>query len=301
MKIKRENKVRLSNYLKQKNGASVDPDSIFDVQIKRIHAYKRQLLNAIHILHIYNDLCEHPDLDIVPRTYIMAGKAAPSYYYAKSVIKLITLIAEMINKNPRVRDKLHVEFLENYGVSIAELVFPASDVSEQISTASKEASGTGNMKFMMNGAITIGTMDGANIEIYEHVGDDNFISFGLSVAQVLEYYANGGYNSWDIYASDERLKLIIDELSNGFFSLAPHDECINIRRSLLDYNDEFFVLKDFDGYLTAHEKIDRLYRDKKKWLSMSAMNIAHSGSFSSDNTIRQYAEEIWKIAPRVDI
>ena len=296
-KIKRENKVRLSNYLLAKSGAKVDPDSIFDVQIKRIHAYKRQLLNALHILHLYNELREDPSIDAVPRTFIIGGKAAPSYYYAKNIIKLITSLAQVINNDPRVRDRLHVEFLENYCVSVAELVFPASDVSEQISTASKEASGTGNMKFMMNGAITIGTMDGANIEIRDFVGEDNFVRFGLSVAQVLEYYAKGGYNSWDVYAADERLRLVIEELTNGFFPFAPRHEFDSVRRSLLDYNDEYFVLKDFDSYAAAQKKIDALYRDKKKWLSMSAINIAYSGAFSSDNTINKYANEIWKVIP----
>jgi len=296
-KIKRQNKIRFSNYLFKYFGKSVDPDSIFDVQIKRIHAYKRQLLNAFHIMHLYNELCEDPSIDVVPRTFIIGGKAAPSYYYAKNIIKLITSLSDIINNNPRVRDKLHVEFLENYSVSVAELVFPASDVSEQISTASKEASGTGNMKFMMNGAVTIGTMDGANIEIRDNVGDDNFITFGLSVEQVLDFYANGGYNSWDIYAADERLRIIIDQLTNGFFNSVPRYEFENIRRSLLDYDDEFFVLKDFDSYALAQKKIDALYRDRTKWLSMSAMNIAHSGSFSSDNTIGQYASDIWNVTP----
>ena len=297
--IKRNNKIRLSNYLMQKTGSPVDPDSIFDVQIKRIHAYKRQLLNAFHIMYLFNELCEDPTLEIAPRTFIIAGKAAPSYYYAKNIIKLVTSLSDMINKTPRVRDKLRVEFLENYNVSVAELVFPASDVSEQISTASKEASGTGNMKFMMNGAVTIGTMDGANIEICDLVGEENFVSFGLSVEQVLGYYANGGYSSWDIYRADERLRIVIDQLTNGFFSSVTHYEFDNIRRSLLDYNDEFFVLKDFDSYVKAHEKIDSLYRDKKRWLSMSAMNIAHSGAFSSDNTINQYASEIWNVNPAI--
>ena len=295
--IKRDNKVRLSNYLKAKNGASVDPDSIYDVQIKRIHAYKRQLLNAIHIMHLYNELSEDPTLDVVPRTFIIGGKAAPSYYYAKNIIKLITSLMDKINNNPRVRDKLHVEFLENYNVGVAELVFPASDVSEQISTASKEASGTGNMKFMMNGAVTIGTMDGANIEIHEHVGDDNFITFGLSVEQVLGYYANGGYISWDVYMADERLRRIIDQFTNGFFNSASLHEFDNIRRSLLDYNDEFFVLKDFDSYVAAQRNIDAIYHDKHRWLSMSAVNIAQSGAFSSDSTIDQYANDIWRVKP----
>jgi starch phosphorylase len=298
-RIKRQNKERLAAYIADTSGVKVDPASMFDVQIKRIHAYKRQLLNVLHIMHLYNEIIDSPGLDMVPRTFIIGGKAAPSYYYAKSVIKLITSLASIVNGDPRVKGRLKVVFLENYSVSVAELVFPASDVSEQISTASKEASGTGNMKFMMNGAITVGTMDGANIEIKELVGDDNFITFGLSVEDVLAYYASHSYRSADIYAADERLRRVVDQLANGFFDSAavPKHEFGNIKRSLLDYNDEFFVLKDFDGYAKAHKKVDELYRNRRKWLAMSAVNIAQSGAFSSDSTIRQYASEIWKVAP----
>ena len=295
--IKRANKQRLSDYIMAHTGVAVDPGSIFDVQVKRIHAYKRQLLNVLHIMHLYNEILDDPDVDIAPRTFIIGGKAAPSYYFAKGVIKLINSVASMVNSDRRVKDRLKVIFLENYCVSVAELIFPASDVSEQISTASKEASGTGNMKFMMNGAVTVGTMDGANIEIREKVGDENFITFGLSVAEVLEYYRNRTYVSNDVYAADERLRRAVDQLTNGYFSSVPRDEFLNIRRSLIEYNDEFFVLKDFDAYVKAQKVVEELYRDRKRWLAMSAVNIAMSGAFSSDNTIRQYASEIWKVAP----
>jgi starch phosphorylase len=299
-RVKRENKARLAKFIKSSLGVAVDPSSIFDVQIKRIHAYKRQLLNVLQIMHQYNEILDDPDIDIVPRTYIIGGKAAPSYYFAKNVIKLINSIAAIINNDKKVRDRIKVIFLENYSVSVAELVFPASEVSEQISTASKEASGTGNMKFMMNGAVTIGTMDGANIEIRDQVGDENFVTFGLSVSEVLDYYRNGRYVSNDVYAADERLRRVVDQLTNGFVVDVPRDEFVNIRRSLLDYNDEFFVLKDFDGYLAAQRRVDELYRDRKRWLAMSAVNIARSGAFSSDNTIRQYASDIWKVAPLLE-
>jgi starch phosphorylase len=296
-RIKRANKERLAAYVRDKAGVSVDPSSIFDVQVKRIHAYKRQLLNVLHIMHLYNEILDKPGVEMAPRTFIVGGKAAPSYYYAKNVIKLFTSLADMINGDPAVKDRLKLVFLENYCVSVAELVFPASDISEQISTASKEASGTGNMKFMMNGAITVGTMDGANIEIRDLVGDDNFIRFGLSVDEVLAYYANRSYSSWDVYVADERVRRVVDQLTSGFIRDIPKNEFANIRRSLLDYNDEFFVLKDFDSYVKAQAKAESLYSDRGKWLSMSAVNIAQSGAFSSDNTIRQYASEIWKVSP----
>ncbi|MCL2747433.1 MAG: glycogen/starch/alpha-glucan phosphorylase [Oscillospiraceae bacterium] len=295
--IKRMNKERLAAFIKDHNGIIVDPDSLFDVQIKRIHAYKRQLLNALHILHLYNRLCDNPDADITPRTFIIAGKAAPSYYYAKNIIKLINELSFMINKNPRVREKLRVVFLENYSIPMAELIFPASDVSEQISTASKEASGTGNMKFMMNGAVTIGTDDGANIEIRELVGDDNFFLFGMAVEDILRYYHEGGYNSRKVTADDPRLSRLMGQLHGGLFTHLPHDEFINIVRSLQDYNDEFFVLGDFDSYAAAQERVGLAYRDQTSWHRRSLVNIAHSGVFSSDRTISQYASEIWRIAP----
>ena len=294
-RVKRQNKVRLANYIKDKSNIILNPDAIFDVQIKRIHAYKRQLLNVLHILYLYNEILDDPGYDMIPRAFIIGGKAAPSYYYAKSIIKLITTVADRINNDPLVKDRIKVVFLENYSVSSAEMIFPASDISEQISTASKEASGTGNMKFMMNGAITVGTMDGANIEIKEAVGEDNFITFGLTVKEVLDYYSYGGYNSWDVYHSNAKLRRVVDELANGFFNKVPRDEFATVKKSLLDYLDEYFVLKDFDSYVMAQNEADFLYRNQKKWTAMSIVNIARSGKFSSDNTIKQYATELWRI------
>ena len=296
--IKRENKKKLASYIKEHNNITVDPDSIFDVQVKRFHAYKRQHLNAMHINYLYNRLLEDSSFDMLPRTFIFSGKAAPSYYFAKSMIKYVNDLSYVINNDPRVKDRIKVVFLENYSVGLAEHIFPASDVSEQISTASKEASGTSNMKFMMNGAITIGTDDGANIEIRELVGDENFILFGISVEEVLSYYTQGGYSSVGVYDNDPRIRKIIDELATGsIFPEASREAFVSIIRSLLDYNDEFFVLRDFDSYVKAHERVDALYRDKDTWNRMMLMNIAQSGHFSSDNTINQYARDIWKIEP----
>ena len=295
--IKRKNKERLADFIKKNNGVKIDPDSLFDVQVKRIHAYKRQLLNALHILHLYNQLRDNLSIDLTPRTFIIAGKAAPSYYYAKNIVKFINEMSYLINKDPLTNGKLKLVFLENYGIPMAELIFPASDLSEQISTASKEASGTGNMKFMMNGAVTIGTDDGANIEIRELVGDDNFFLFGLSVEEVLRYYREGGYNSQALAAGDPRLSRIMKQLHGELFSHLPNDEFTNIVRSLLDYNDEFFVLRDFDSYASAQKRVDMAYRDPMAWHRMSLVNIAHSGVFSSDRTISEYASEIWRINP----
>ncbi len=296
-RVKRQNKERLAAYIMKNNGIAVDPDSLFDVQVKRIHAYKRQLLNALHILSLYNSLCDNPAQAFVPRTFVIAGKAAPSYYYAKSVIKLINELANVVNDDPRVAGRLKVVFLENYGIAMAEQIFPASDLSEQISTATKEASGTGNMKFMLNGAVTIGTGDGANIEIRAAVGDENFILFGLSVAEVLAYHAQGGYNSSELCAADPGLSRMMEQLSGGLFSRLPHDEFAGITRSLLQYNDEYFVLRDFDSYAQAQKRAAALFSDRKAWAAMSVENIAHAGIFSSDNTIAQYAEKIWRIEP----
>ncbi|MDR1571234.1 MAG: glycogen/starch/alpha-glucan phosphorylase [Clostridiales Family XIII bacterium] len=294
--IKRLDKERLAKYIHDTQGIKLNLDSIFDVQVKRIHAYKRQLLNALHVQHLYNELLEDPNAEIAPRTFIFAGKAAPSYYYAKSIIKYINELSRLIDSDKRVSEKLKVVFLENYNVSLAELIFPASDVSEQISTASKEASGTGNMKFMMNGAVTIGTNDGANIEIRQLVGDENFVLFGLSVSEVLDYYKNGGYNSRELYDSDPDIRRLLDQISGGaFFAGTARDDFSSIIRSLLDYNDEFFVLRDFASYAEAQRKVDRLYRQRALWSRMSLNNIAMSGHFSSDNTIGQYARDIWRL------
>ncbi len=295
--IKRKNKERLAAYIMKCNGVAVDPDSIFDVQVKRIHAYKRQLLNALHVMHLYNQLKDDPGMDMVPRTFVIAGKAAPSYYYAKNIIKFINELGRVIHNDPIVDGRLKLIFLENYGIPMAELIFPASDVSEQISTASKEASGTGNMKFMMNGAVTVGTNDGANIEIRELVGDDNFFLFGLSVEEVLSYYQNGGYDSAALCAADPRLSRMMSQMQGKLFSRLPQDEFVNIVRSLVQYNDEFFVLRDFDDYAAAQRRVDAAYRNQQLWQRKSLENIAHAGHFSSDHTIGLYASDVWHISP----
>ena len=294
--IKLGKKEALAQYISSKYQLTLNVNSIFDIQIKRIHSYKRQILNVLHIMDLYNRLKANPDLAITPRTFIFAGKAAPGYYIAKQTIKLINIMAELINKDTTIQDKLKVVFLENYSVSLGELLFPAADVSEQISTASKEASGTGNMKFMMNGAITIGTLDGANVEIHHAVGDENIFIFGLRAEQVLNYYQHGGYCAWDIYNSDQRIKTVLEQLVNGFFPKEKEEF-----RPLYDYlllnNDEFFVLKDFAAYADAHVRLEERYQHKREWLKMSITNIAHSGNFSSDRTISEYAKGIWNIKP----
>ena len=294
--VKRERKQILGERIRKQTGIVIDSDSIFDVQVKRLHAYKRQLLNVFHIMYLYNRLKEDSSFDIHPRTFIFGAKASPGYYYAKRVIKLINSLADKVNNDPSINGRLKVIFLENYRVSLAEDIFPAADVSEQISTASKEASGTGNMKFMMNGALTIGTLDGANIEIKEEVGEENMFIFGLTAEQVLNYYQNGGYRSSEYYHHDKRIQQVLEQLVNGFFpDVDDHFEPIH--DSLLMQNDEYFVLKDFASYIDAQERVDAAYRDRNHWLTMSAKNIAHSGFFSSDRTIRQYANEIWGLEP----
>ncbi|CEP91707.1 glycogen phosphorylase [[Clostridium] sordellii] len=290
--IKQENKKNLSKIINQKNEININENSIFDVQIKRLHAYKRQLMNALHILHMYHELLDNPNLNIEPRTFIFGAKAAPGYYFAKCVIKLINELAQKINNDTRVKDKLKVVFLENYGVSLAEKIIPATNVSEQISTTTKEASGTGNMKFMMNGAITIATLDGANIEIHDQIGDKNMVLFGLKANQVLEYSKFGGYSSADLYSNNFYIKRVVDDLVNGFIPNIV-EEGREIYNSLITYNDEFFVLRDFENYVEAQKKINDLYIDKNHWNNMSLINIANSGIFSSDRTIKEYANEIW--------
>jgi starch phosphorylase len=295
-KIKQNNKQKLANKIANQTGLTIDPSSIFDVQVKRLHAYKRQLLNVLHIMYLYNRLKEDTTFSSYPRTFIFGAKASPGYYYAKKIIKLINTVAEKINHDPAVQDKLKVVFLENYRVSLAEEIFPAADVSEQISTASKEASGTGNMKFMMNGAITIGTLDGATIEIKERVGDDNIFIFGLNAEEVLRYYESGDYRSVDYYHYDKRIRQVVDQLTNGFLS-DEKEEFEPIFDSLLMQNDQYFVLKDFDSYIRAHEDLQKTYLNQDKWLTMSLINIANSGHFSSDRTIQEYASQIWGIRP----
>lgn len=290
--IKYNNKERLAKFIKEKYDINVNPNSIFDVQIKRLHAYKRQLLNALHILHLYHELLENPNFDMEPRTFIFGAKAAPGYYLAKCIIKFINSLAEKINNDPRIDNKIKVVFIENYDVSKAELIIPAADVSEQISTTTKEASGTGNMKLMMNGAITLATLDGANIEIFDQVGEDNIVIFGLSANEVLNYNKFGGYSALDLYNSNRVIKRVVDDLVNGFIP-NMEKEGRQIYDSLITYNDEYFVLRDMENYIEAQEKIDRLYKNKEKWNEMALINIANSGVFSSDRTIAEYAEDIW--------
>ena len=294
--VKHENKKVLANFIYERTGILVDDQSIFDVQIKRLHEYKRQLLNIFHIIYLYNELKENPNLDMIPRTFIFGAKAAPSYHLAKEVIKLINKIASIVNHDSDIRGKLKVIFLENYNVSLAEKIIPAADVSEQISTASKEASGTGNMKMMMNGALTVGTLDGANVEIRDSVGDQNIFIFGLTAEEVMNYYHRGGYNATDIYNTDDRVRRILDQLNRGEFG-SQEIEFKDIYYNILYHNDPFFVLKDFEPYIETHELVEQAYRDKLTWLHMSVMNIAYSGKFSSDRTIQEYATDIWKIKP----
>ncbi|MED4016054.1 glycogen/starch/alpha-glucan phosphorylase [Sutcliffiella cohnii] len=293
-KVKQTRKQILAKRIFEQQGLKVDTDSIFDVQVKRLHAYKRQLLNVLHIMYLYNRLKEDSSFEIHPRTFIFGAKASPGYYYAKKVIKLINSLAEKVNNDKDVRERLKIVFLENYRVSLAEDIFPAADVSEQISTASKEASGTGNMKFMMNGAVTLGTLDGANVEILEEVGQENIFIFGLKADDVLHYQQHGGYNSSEYYHHDGRIEQVMEQLINGFFpNVQDHFE--PIYDSLLVQNDEYFVLKDFGAYAKIQEQVNEAYLDRTRWLTMSANNIAASGYFSSDRTIAQYAEEIWGI------
>jgi starch phosphorylase len=297
--VKQENKVKLTKYIQEKYRIALDVNSIFDVHIKRIHAYKRQIMNVLRIIELYNRLRKNPDLVMTPRTCIFAGKAAPGYYIAKQTIKLISNLAAMINNDKTIQDKLKVVFLENYSVSLGELIIPAADVSEQISTASKEASGTGNMKFMMNGALTIGTLDGANVEIKDAVGDDNIFIFGLTADQVMDYHRLGGYSAWDSYNNDERLKMVMEQLVNGFLA-RDREEFRPIYNSLLYQNDEFFVLKDFAAYIDAQALLESNFNNQAKWRKMSIHNIARSGTFSSDRCISEYAIGIWNVRP-VDI
>ncbi|WP_339157325.1 glycogen/starch/alpha-glucan phosphorylase [Paenibacillus sp. FSL W8-0186] len=297
--IKRGNKLRLAKYVRERLHISIDPDSIFDVQAKRLHAYKRQLLNVLHMMHLYNQLKDNPSADITPRTFLFSAKAAPGYYLAKNIIKLINTVADTVNRDRTVRDKMKVVFLENYSVSLAEKLIPAADVSEQISTAGKEASGTGNMKFMMNGALTVGTLDGANVEMHEMLGDDNMFLFGLRAEQVMEYNQSGEYSPWHIYDVDLRVKEVMDQLIHPGRFCPEGQDFESIYQSVLHHQDEFFVLKDFASYVEAHLRIDLAYRNARDWLKKSALNIAHSGKFSSDHTIKQYATGIWQIEPLI--
>lgn len=295
-KAKQVNKTRLAKFIEKETGVIVNDHAIFDVQIKRLHAYKRQLLNLLHIIKLYLDLKEDPKKKIQPRVFIFGAKAAPSYHYAKAIIKVINELANLINNDESIKDQLKIVFLENYSVSLAEKIIPAADVSEQISLASKEASGTSNMKLMLNGAITLATLDGANIEIRDAVGDDNIVIFGLTEAEVYAYYEQANYRAFEYYESSVELRKVIDALIDGTIPNSSQ-EGIEIYDSLLKYNDEFFVLRDFADYVAAQEKVAHLYSDQEKWLKMSLINIANAGRFSADDTVKKYAEDIWRIKP----
>ncbi len=296
--IKLQNKKRLAEYILEHNGIEVDVNSIFDVQVKRLHEYKRQFMNILHVIYDYLRLKDNPELDIYPRTYIFGAKASAGYHNAKSIIKLINSVADVVNSDETIKGKIKVVFIEDYRVSNAELIFAAADVSEQISTASKEASGTGNMKFMMNGAVTLGTMDGANVEIVEEVGEKNAVIFGLSAEQVMEYEKKGNYRPWEIAANDKELTRVLHTLIDGTFSNGDTELFRGLFNSLI-YNDRpdmYFILADFRSYCDAHKKIEEMYRDRKGWAVCTMKNTARSGKFSSDRTIRDYAEEIWKLS-----
>lgn len=292
--VKQEAKARLAAFIKESTGVEVSTEAIFDVQVKRLHAYKRQLLNLLHILKLYWDLKDNPNKDMVPRVFIFGAKAAPGYHFAKSVIKLINEVANLVNNDESLQGKLKVVFLENYRVSLAELIIPAADVSEQISLASKEASGTSNMKFMMTGAITLATLDGANIEIKDEVGDDNIVIFGMDKDEVYNHYARHDYYSRGVYESNPVVRRVVDSFVNGTIPNV-RNEGSEIYEALITHNDEYFLLEDFTSYVAAQEKIDQLYRDKEKWARMSLVNIATSDKFTSDDTIEQYAKEIWNL------
>lgn len=301
MAIKKANKVALSDYFKATMGIEINPDSIYDIQVKRLHEYKRQLLNILHVMSLYNKLKVNPGMDMVPRTFIFGAKSAAGYRRAKLIIKLINSVADLVNNDETIEGKIKVIFAENYRVSLAEKLIPAADVSEQISTASKEASGTGNMKFMLNGALTMGTLDGANVEIREEVGDDNIFIFGMKADEVIAEYSKNDYNPWDIYNMNSDVRGVLNMLING--TLDKDTELFReIYDSLLNgYNgarpDEYFVLKDFASYAEAQDRVDKAYRDKDKWAKMAILNTAHSGKFSSDRTIQEYADDIWNLKP----
>ena len=300
MNIKYRNKVRLAEYIAEHNGIEVDPRSIFDVQVKRLHEYKRQLLNILHIMYLYNELKEHPEMEFFPRTFIFGAKAAAGYRTAKLTIKLINTVADVINNDASIDGKIKVVFIEDYRVSNAELIFAAADVSEQISTASKEASGTGNMKFMLNGAVTLGTMDGANVEIVEEVGEENAFIFGLSSEEVINYENKGGYNPQEIFNNDPDIRKVLMQLINGYYCPDDPERFRDLYNSLLNTQvssraDTYFILKDFKSYAEAQKRVEEAYRDEKRWARMAILNTACSGKFTSDRTIQQYVDEIWHL------
>ncbi len=300
MHIKYENKVRLAEYVKKHNGFDIDPRSIFDIQVKRLHEYKRQLMDILHVMHLYNELRENPDLNMMPRTFVFGAKAAPGYERAKLIIKLINNVANVINNDVNIDGKIKVVFIENYRVSNAEIIFAAADVSEQISTASKEASGTGNMKFMLNGAVTIGTMDGANIEIVEEAGAENAFIFGMDSDEVIRLQHERSYDPWDIYNTNQDIRRVVTQLINGFYSPENPDLFRIIYDSLLNGGgepaDQYFILKDFEDYAKSQREVDMAYRNTSRWAKMVMMNTANAGKFSSDRTIEEYATEIWHLS-----
>lgn len=300
MEIKYQNKVRLAKYIKEHNGIDVDPNSIFDVQVKRLHEYKRQLMNILHVMYLYNQLKANPDMDFYPRTFIFGAKAAAGYRTAKLTIKLINSVANVINNDPSINGKIKVVFLEDYRVSLAEWIFAAADISEQISTASKEASGTGNMKFMLNGAITIGTMDGANVEMYEEVGADNIFIFGMSADEVIAHEQRKDYRPADIYNSDPEIRQVVNQLVDGTYSHNDRELFRDLYNSLLNPQqgqvaDRYFILADFRAYANAQKKIAAYYQNKSAWAKSAILNVAHVGKFSSDRTIQEYVDDIWHL------
>ena len=300
MNIKYQNKVRLANYILEHNGIEVDPRSIFDVQVKRLHEYKRQLLNILHVMYLYNDLKDHPEKEFYPRTFIFGAKAAAGYRNAKLTIKLINAVADVINNDDSINGKIKVVFIENYNVSNAEIIFAAADVSEQISTASKEASGTGNMKFMLNGALTLGTMDGANVEIVEEVGAEHAFIFGLSSDEVINYENHGGYNPMEIFNNDQDVRKVLMQLINGTYSHEDPELFRPLYNSLLNTQstakaDTYFILKDFRSYAEAQTRVEAAYKDEENWAKSAILNVASSGKFTSDRTIQQYVDEIWHL------
>ena len=299
MTIKFKNKERLAKYILEHNGVEVDPHSIFDIQVKRLHEYKRQLLNILHVIYLYNQIKTHPEMDFYPRTFIFGAKASAAYARAKKIIKLINCVADVVNNDASINGKLKVVFIENYRVSNAEIIFAAADVSEQISTASKEASGTGNMKFMLNGAPTLGTMDGANVEIVQEVGEENAFIFGMSSDQIINYENNGGYDPDFIYNTDPEIRQVLMQLINGTFS-SDTEMFRDIYNSLLDKRnmprpDQYFILGDFRSYAEAQKRVEEAYKDEKRWAKMALLNTACSGKFTSDRTIQEYVDDIWHL------
>jgi starch phosphorylase len=292
-KIKLENKSKFAMIIMERTGVVVDPDTLFDIQVKRIHEYKRQHLNVLHIITLYNRIMRDPSVEVVPRTFVFGGKAAPGYFMAKLIIKLITSVAEIVNNDPNVAGRLKVVFFPNFNVKNAHHIYPSADLSEQISTAGKEASGTGNMKFSMNGALTIGTLDGANVEIREEVGAENFFLFGLTAGEVQEQKVTG-YHPRSYYASNPNLRQALDQLRTGHFSPGDRELFMPLVNNLLDY-DPFMLLADYQSYIDCQDRVSAAYRDQEQWVRMSILNVARMGKFSSDRSIREYCDNIWKI------